>query len=127
MNSWIADGVITMDSDSKFNPTFTHADYPKYTGSIQLAKSTGYVIFKCPSVSTFRLQLMRTGSYAGNVYISNDGQTYSKVSEISGSKGNKELDISSSVASNNEVYVKIENTSTGSMHIHAVYIIAAKQ
>ena len=127
VNSWIANGVITMDSDSKFNPTFTHADYPKYTGSIQLAKSTGYVIFKCPSVSTFRLQMMRTGSYAGNVYISNDGQTYSKVSEISGSKGNKELDISSSVASNNEVYVKIENTSTGSMHIHAAYIIAAKQ
>ena len=127
VNSWIADGTITMDSGSKFNPTFTHNDYPKYTGSIQLATGTGYAIFKCPSVSTFRLQLMRTGSYAGNIYTSNDGQTFSKVSAISGSKGNQELDISSAVASDKEVYVKIENTSTGTMHIHAAYIIAAKQ
>ncbi len=126
VNSWIADGTITLDSGSKFSPTFSNSNYPKYTGSLQLATGTGYAIFRCPSISTFKLQLMRTGSFSGNVYTSTDGEDYKKVSEISGNKGNKELDISSLVASDQTVYVKIENTATGNMHIHGAYIIAVK-
>jgi len=124
VDSWINDGTIILDGAS-FKPTFTHADYPTYTGAIQLNKESGVCIFKCPSVSTFKLQLLRTGSYNGNIYTSTDGSSYNKVTELEGSKGNKELDISNYVKSSSQIYVKIENTASGGLNIHGVKILKA--
>lgn len=126
-NAWITDGTITLDAGSSFKPTFSNPTYTTYTGSIQLATGTGYAIFKCPSVAVFKLQLLRTGSYAGNIYTSTDGSNFTKVTTLSGSKGNQELDLSAYVKSTEQIYVKIENTSTGGLNIHGAYIIKAAQ
>lgn len=126
--AWIADGTITLSEGSSHNANFTNADYPfDSTGSIQLAKSGGYVIFKCPSLSTFKAKMLRTGSYKTSVQLSTDGgNTYSEVATDTSKKGVVEKDWSSVLKSNGEVYVKIVNNSTGGLNIVGLTIVLAQ-
>jgi hypothetical protein len=124
VNSWIADGTITL-SNGSFSKAFSN-DNTEYTGSLQLKSGTGEVVFKCPSVAEFALYMFRTGSFAGEVLTSTDGVNYESVSTFSGSKYILELDLTSQVASSSPIYVKVTNTSSGSLNIQGAKIVSYK-
>lgn len=104
-----------------------------YTGALSLAKASdkkrtdgGSVIFKCPKgVTTFATYLYRTGSVYLNLYTSTDGKTWKLVSNVdNGPSGIYEKNFSSSVADTEHcVFIKLENTSTGSLNIQGVRIL----
>lgn len=129
---------------STFEPTYTNITYRKddpttilcqtvYTGALRLAKASaakakdgGSVIFKCPKgVTTFATYLYRTGSVYLNLYTSTDGKTWKLVTSVDKSpSGIFEKNFSSSVADTEHcVFIKLENTSTGSLNIQGVRIL----
>lgn len=132
VNAFIADGTITLGTGCTFRPDYQ----PKksdgswtstYTGSIEAAKNGGVVTFKCPSVSSFVLQLARSGSFKGTIDKSTDnGATWTTISTLNQKAGNHIVDISASAASDTEVLIRITNTATGGLNIHGVKIIKAK-
>lgn len=124
VNAWISDGVITLNNGS-FNKSFNNSN-STHTGALALKSGGGEVIFKCPSVSSFALYMFRTGSFAGEVYVSSDGVDFGEpVHTFSGSKYIMELDVTSFVSSANEVFVKVVNTSTGSLSIQGAKILSS--
>lgn len=147
-NELIADGTITLvdgkvagSEASTFNKDYTYDAAANgktfsstvYTGSLQLAKASaakakdgGSVIFKCPKgVTTFATYLYRTGSVYLNLYTSTDGKTWKLVTSVDKSpSGIFEKNFSSSVADTEHcVFIKLENTSTGSLNIQGVRIL----
>lgn len=123
-----ADGSIS--GSAKYNATRNDgAAVPEIadkTGAIMLAKEVGDVIFKLPSCSQFRLYLVRTGSFKGEVFVSTDGVNWGeKVRDITGVKGKLELDCSAEAASANPIYVRVVNTSTGGMQLYGARIALA--
>lgn len=147
-NELIADGTITLINGkvagfeaSIFNKDYTYDAVANgktfsstvYTGSLQLAKASaakakdgGSVIFKCPKgVTTFATYLYRTGSVYLNLYTSTDGKTWKLATSVDKSpSGIFEKDFSSSVADTEHcVFIKLENTSTGSLNIQGVRIL----
>lgn len=152
-NELIADGTITLvdatyedqtkpgTNVSTFNKDYTYDAVANgkpfsstvYTGALQLAKASaakakdgGSVIFKCPKgVTTFATYLYRTGSVYLNLYTSTDGKTWKLVSSVDKSpSGIFEKNFSSSVADTEHcVFIKLENTSTGSLNIQGVRIL----
>jgi pectate lyase len=120
-NALFSDEILT--GTAAFNATKNDADYTTHTGAIVLPSNGGTAIFKLPSCTVFKLYLVRTGSYAGNIYTSTDGETWGAAkASLSGSKGVLETDYSTLVASASPVYVKIENTSTGGLNIYGADI-----
>lgn len=144
----IADGTITLfdgkvagSEASTFNKDYTYDAAANgktfsstvYTGALQLAKASaakakdgGSVIFKCPKgVTTFATYLYRTGSVYLNLYTSTDGKTWKLVTSVDKSpSGIFEKNFSSSVADTEHcVFIKLENTSTGSLNIQGVRIL----
>lgn len=147
-NELIADGTITLvdgkvagSEKSTFNKDYTYDAAANgktfsstvYTGALQLAKASaakakdgGSVIFKCPKgVTTFATYLYRTGSVYLNLYTSTDGKTWKLVTSVDKSpSGIFEKNFSSSVADTEHcVFIKLENTSTGSLNIQGVRIL----
>ena len=121
VNEWINNGTITINNGS-FNASFSNSN-STHTGALALKSGTGEVIFKCPSISSFSLYMFRTGSFSGDVYISTDGVEYEQVHSYTGSKYIMELDLTSVVQTTQEVYVKVTNTSTGSLQIQGAKIL----
>lgn len=147
-NELIADGTITLvdgkvagSEESTFNKDYTYDAAANgktfsstvYTGALQLAKASaakakdgGSVIFKCPKgVTTFATYLYRTGSVYLNLYTSTDGKTWKLVTSVDKSpSGIFEKNFSSYVADTEHcVFIKLENTSTGSLNIQGVRIL----
>lgn len=125
VEEWLADGTITLIEGS-YNKSFSNTE-SAYTGALTLKKATGEVIFKCPAVSAFVLYMFRTGSFSGSVSVSADGTNFEEVYKYSGSKYILELDATSYVSSADEVYVKVSNTSSGTLAIQGVKILAPNQ
>ena len=122
----VDDGTITFDGGS-YKADFAYAEYTNVTGALQLNKDGGAVIIKCPSVSVFKAEMLRTGTFAGKVMKSEDGgATYTDAASISGTKGVIEFDFSAQLRSEKEVYVKIVNNSTGTLSIIGLEISLAK-
>ena len=135
------DGKVAGSEKSTFNKDYTYDAAANgktfsstvYTGSLQLAKASaakakdgGSVIFKCPKgVTTFATYLYRTGSVYLNLYTSTDGKTWKLVTSVDKSpSGIFEKNFSSSVADTEHcVFIKLENTSTGSLNIQGVRIL----
>lgn len=115
---WVADGVFV---GGTHDPAYAKATYWDGVGSYQIAIDTEMVI-KCPSIRSFKIHLLRTGSFAGKVLISTDGKNYTEVASITGSKGAREFDWSAALRSSKETYVKIQNTATGGLNIIGLYI-----
>lgn len=129
VNDSIANGVISFTDGSSFSPDKdpSNASHTaERTGLLGLAKNGGCVTFKLPSCGMFKLYMFRTGSYAGKIWTSPDGNTWTEKGAISGKAGKLEADYSDAVASKQPVYVKIENTSTGNLNIQGAQIFLAK-
>ncbi len=120
-----ADGSIT--GSAKYQKTKNDGDklpdLADKTGAIVVNKTGGDAIFKLSSCGTFKLYLVRTGSFSGEVFVSTDGANWGeKVREIIGAKGKLELDCSAEVASATPVYIRVVNNSTGGMQIYGADI-----
>ncbi len=124
--TFIDNGIISFNGGS-YKGDFANAEYTDVTGALQLNKTDGEVIIKCPSIAVFKAQMLRTGTFSGKVMKSEDGGvTYSEVSGISGKKGVIDFDFSAQLRSDKEAYVKIINTSTGTLSIIGLQILLAK-
>lgn len=122
----VDDGTITFNGGS-YKADFANAEWTDITGALQLNKESGEVIIKCPSIATFKAEILRTGSFSGKVMKSEDGgATYTEVGALSGTKGVREFDFSAQLRSEKEVYVKIVNTSSGTLSILGLQISLAK-
>lgn len=122
----VDNGTITFNGGS-YKGDFTKPDYTDLTGALQINSTNGEVIIKCPSIAVFKAKMLRTGTFAGKVLKSEDGGvTYSEVAGLSGKKGVIDFDFSAQLRSDKEVYVKIINTSSGSLSILGLQILLAK-
>lgn len=125
-NAMISDGKIVL-SGGKFNDVFENAEYTEQIGAIQLDKSGGAMTISCPSISVLKLQMLRTGNYAGNIEMSKDGgSNWETITSFNQKKGVVDLDLSGSAMSNEPCLIKITNTATGSLNILGLYILKAE-
>lgn len=124
-NALIADGTITLDAGSQFQTTKNIAGgdgtvYSDKVGSLQLAKSTGTATFYwADGIQSLSLYLVRTGSFAGEIQTSDDGTTFTKLTTYNGNKGIKELSVTPEKPCK---YIRITNTTTGSLNIQGIKI-----
>lgn len=118
----------TLSGTAAHNKTKNDASYTDKVGALVVPATNGTLVFKLASCSVFKLYMVRTGSYAGNVYTSTDGTTWGEpVVAITGNKGVQELDCSAFAAGRSEIYVKIENTSNGGLNIYGADICLAAE
>ncbi|MCF0193097.1 MAG: hypothetical protein HUK05_06750, partial [Prevotella sp.] len=90
-------------------------------GSLQLAKSNGYVVFyNEKGIEKIDFFLARTGSMSGKVLGSKDGVNFTEIQSYSGSKGTKELSVSTIFSIDGYKYIKLTNAATGSLHVQGV-------
>lgn len=121
----IADGTITLSDGSSFQTTKNVADsdgivYSDKIGSLSLAKAGGYATFYHASgIHTLNLYMARTGSFAGEIQGSDDGVTFTKISEYSGKKGIIEESVTPATPYK---YIRVVNSSTGSLNIQGIKI-----
>lgn len=81
------------------------------------------IVIKLPSCTLFKLYFSRTGTFAGNVYVSTDGSNWgSAIASLAGKTGALTVDYSEQVASSSAIYVKIDNTATGGLNIQGANI-----
>lgn len=124
VNGYLEQGIITLDADSRFQPTASAPDYSDKVGSLQLAKGTGHATFYCPDgITSLEFYLVRTGSMKGSILLSEDGENFTEYTTYSGSKGVKELKVTLAQPSH---YVRITNTATGSLHIQGAIVMGVK-
>ncbi len=123
--TFVDNGTITFN-DGSYNPNFANSEYTDLTGAIVANKNGGEIIIKCPSIAVFKAKMLRTGSYSGNIMKSEDGVNYEEAASLTGKKGVIDFDFSANLRSENEVYVKIVNTSTGGLNILGLQILLAK-
>lgn len=123
--TFVDNGTITFN-DGSYNPNFANSEYTDLTGAIVANKNGGEIIIKCPSIAVFKAKMLRTGSYSGNIMKSEDGVNYEEAATLTGKKGVIDFDFSANLRSENEVYVKIVNTSTGGLNILGLQILLAK-
>lgn len=121
VETYLSDGTITLDSGSAFQPTAkvesSGTSYSDKIGSLQLAKSTGSATFyNKDGIVKMDFFLARTGSLKGEIQGSMDGKSFTKIMAYDGSKGTKEL----SVTSDGYSYIRITNTATGSLHVQGI-------
>ncbi len=122
-------GLLTLSDESSFNATreLKNEDgtiASKYTGSVQLPKSNGSITFKCVNgVSSISVAIFRTGSAKGEIQISTDGTSFTKLSEYSATKGDQTINVSTTEYTTGPVWVRITNAATGSLHITGIKIM----
>lgn len=122
-NAYIADGTITLNTGSSFNPTVivknsSGTSFSDKTGSLQLATSSGTATFyNADGITKMCFYLARTGSMSGKVQGSNDNETYTDIQSYSANKGTYELTVSSAA---NYKYYRITNTASGSLHVQGI-------
>ncbi len=124
----ISNGLLTLSDGANFNATreLVNGDgtlKSKYTGSIQLPQGTGTATFKCVNgVSSISFQFFRTGSATGEIQVSEDGTTFTKVADYSAAKGDASASATASI-SGKAAYVRITNKATGSLQLTGVKIM----
>lgn len=124
--AWYADGTLVGGSHK---PEYAGSSSvaSNYTGSISIPKGGETMTISCPSISVLRMSIFRSGSYSGTIEISTDnGSTWSKLTDLKQKKGNVTLDLSSSAASVGPALIRITNNASGDLHIHGLYILKAK-
>lgn len=90
-------------------------------GYINIVKSTGTITFKCDNgLLAFSARIFRTGGANGEIQISKDGTTFTKLAAYSETKGEKT--ISASASEKDPVYVRITNAATGGLSVLGVKI-----
>jgi hypothetical protein len=67
--------------------------------------------------------MFRTGSFGGEVLTSTDGVNYTSVKTYSGSKYVQELNLTDDIYTSDPVYVKVTNTSSGTLNIQGAKIV----
>ena len=78
----------------------------------------------CPDgITSVDYYLARTGSFKGDVLGSDDGENFTEITEYSGSKGVKELDV---VLDTPSKYVQITNAASGSLHVQGIIVMRVK-
>ena len=145
VNGWLSDGTIVLtdgttssegvQAKSSFKkdtkPGSDSNGWSEKTGTIEIAKAGskggtdgGTATFYCKNgIEEFKMYLFRTGTYNFHVYKSSDGENFTEIaSDTSTGKGKLETDYSSQLKSNDAVYVKIQNTSTGGLNIQGILI-----
>ena len=121
----IADGTITLSDGSSFQTTkdVTGGDGTVYSdkiGSLSLAKEGGHATFyHASSIHTLNLYMARTGSFTGEIQGSNDGAAYTKITDYSGKKGIIEESVTPATPYK---YIRVINSSTGSLNIQGIKI-----
>ena len=126
--AWIADGTLTLDSSSSFNPAFANAEYTDLVGAISLGKSGGSLTIACPGLSALKLKMLRTGTYSGGIKMSTDGgKTWTEVTTFNQKKGVVDLDLTGAAVSAGPCLLKIENSATGNLNILGLYILKAAE
>ena len=117
------DGIITWDAASSYgkDKVATGTDFTgEYTGAIAVAKTSGYATFYCEEgITAIALKVVRAGSASGDVLVSNDGKSFSKVSSYEFKKKGTNT-ITASIEEFK--YVKVTNTSGGTLMIHGVKV-----
>lgn len=119
--SLISNGTIIADTTyCKYSPTLNGSSSSvtdSRTGSIQVYKDNGRVDFYYPQgICSISLNMFRTGSFKGEIQTSDDGRSFTKVTDITGNKG----ELSKTATFNTAPYVRFLNTATGSTHIHGI-------
>ena len=124
---YIADGVIILveggssyGSDKQATSSDTSFSDP-YVGAIVVTKSTGYVTFYCPdSITAFAMNATRAGSAKGEIQVSNDGKSFSKIDAYeTKKKGNFQT---TTTLTTPALYVRVTNTSGGTLYIHGIKV-----
>lgn len=124
---YISDGIITFDATSSYgtdkqatSSSDTSFSDP-YVGGVAVGKSTGYITFFCPDlISSINLKATRSGSAAGKILSSQDGTNFTEVGSYSTTKKGT-FNISYSLAEETK-YVRVTNTTTGTLYIHGVKV-----
>ena len=125
---YIADGNIAWDANSSYatDKQATSSDTSfsdPYTGGIAVKSSTGYTQFYCPDgITTVSAKATRSGSASGEIQASADGTSYTKVGTYSAKKGS--FTITQSIPDDMK-YVRITNTSSGTLFIHGIKVYTA--
>lgn len=126
IEGYIADGLLTYSDGASFNATreLKSGDgtlVSQYTGSLQLPKETGTATFKCVNgVSSINFAIFRTGGAKGEIQVSKDGTSFTKVLEYSAKKGDATISHTVTDYAQGPVWVRITNTATGGLHITGV-------
>lgn len=126
IEGFIADGLLTYSDEASFNATreLKSSDgtvVSKYTGSLQLPQSNGTATFKCVNgVSSIAFAIFRTGNAKGEIQVSKDGTTFTKIRDYSANKGDATVTASTSDYATGPVWVRITNKATGALHITGV-------
>ena len=93
-----------------------------YTGSLQISAS-GSATFKCVNgVSSISANIFRTGDAKGQIQVSTNGTSFTKISDYSAKKGDATIN-ASTVESTGPVYVRITNGANGSLQITGIKIM----
>lgn len=126
IEGFIANGLLTYSEGASFNATrelksSDGATTSQYTGSLQLPKETGTATFKCVTgVSSIAFAIFRTGSATGEIQVSKDGTSFTKVADYSAKKGDATVSATVTDYAQGPVWVRITNKATGGLHITGV-------
>lgn len=124
-----ADGIITWDSASSYGTdkqaTSSDGSFTgEYVGAIALKSSTGYATFYCPDgITSVSFKVVRSGSAAGKILASADGTSFTEVGSYS-YKAKGTYTITQSIPDGMK-YVRLTNTSSGTLYVHGVKIMTA--
>ena len=86
-----------------------------------MKKEGCYVTFYCPdSITAFAMNATRAGSAKGEIQVSNDGKSFSKIDAYeTKKKGNFQT---TTTLTTPALYVRVTNTSGGTLYIHGIKV-----
>lgn len=125
---YIADGVIILvEGGSSYGPdkqatSLNDASFSDpYKGAIEVKKEGCYVTFYCPdSITAFAMNATRAGSAKGEIQVSNDGKSFSKIDAYeTKKKGNFQT---TTTLTNPALYVRVTNGTKGTLFIHGIKV-----
>ena len=92
-------------------------------GYVGVVKDGGHVTFKCDNgLSSISAKIFRTGNATGQIQVSKDGTTFTKIGDYSEKKGERTIN-ASTFEKEGPVYVRITNAATGTLYIQGVKIM----
>ena len=115
--------VIVNSGSCSYSPTPDSSDAEKY--GLNLVKSNGYVDFHCPTgITNFAFKGYRTGSWKGNIEVSNDGKTFTTYATYEASKGtgSKTYTLSKNSEEAYPTYLRLTNAASGALFVQGVKI-----
>ncbi len=124
----IANSLLTYTEGANFNATreLKNSDgtlKSQYTGSLQVPQN-GSATFKCVNgVSSVAANIFRTGSASGEIQVSTDGTSFTKIGDYSAKKGDASISATTSDYKEGPVFVRITNKATGALHITGIKIM----